>query len=140
MRNFDPAAPFRVLARAECAQLLSETDMGRVAFANGAYPMILPVNYGVVDDLVVFKTGVGTKLANIPMKRVAFEVDGRGDGIAWSVVVLGHAREVTTALGARYDALRAAEIPILAPGAKVHWIAIEIIEISGREFSVETPA
>lgn len=134
MDEFDLSTPVRVLERAECETLLHAADTGRVAFANGQFPMILPVNFVMADDLVVFRTGVGTKLANIPMQPVAFEIDGRTTDGAWSVVVVGHAREVTTALGPRYDALRASHLETVAPGPKMYWIAIEIESISGRAF------
>ena len=63
---------------------------------------------------------------------MAFEIDGADEREAWSVLVRGHAREVTTALGEAYEALRELPVPIQAPGDKAHWIAIEIIELSGR--------
>ena len=135
--RFDANSPVRILDRADCRELLQRETVGRVAFANGAFPMVLPINYVYVDDLIVFRTDVGLKLENVPMRAVAFEIDGRSDASAWSVVVLGHAREVTTALGPRYDALRKADISVVAPGSKVHWIAIEIQEVSGRIFPIE---
>ena len=119
----------------ECQRLLDSETTGRVAFADGDFPTILPVNYVHVDGLVVFRTDAGAKLERVPMQPVAFEIDGRTDRYAWSVVIHGHAREVTTALGARYEALRSAEIPIVASGGKLHWIAIEITAMSGRCFA-----
>ena len=75
----------------------------------------------------------GSKLTLLPLRPAAFEIDGTtGDASAWSVVVQGHAREVTTALGDRYDRLRATEIELLSPGDKAHWIAIEIEQLTGR--------
>lgn len=134
--RFDANSPVQVLDPADCRALLQHETLGRVAFANGPFPMVLPINYVYVDDLIVFRTDVGLKLENVPMRAVAFEIDGRNDANAWSVVALGHAREVTTALGPRYDALRKAEIAVAAPGSKVHWIAIEVQEISGRTFPI----
>jgi len=129
----------QVLDETTCLELLSDHDLGRVAFANGRFPMVLPVNYTCFDGLVVFRTDVGVKLENIAMNPVAFEIDGVTPTHAWSVVVLGHAREVTTALGSRYDGLRDAEIHVLAPGTKTHWIAIEVYEMSGRSFPIASP-
>ncbi|MFM2070353.1 MAG: hypothetical protein RLZZ623_616 [Actinomycetota bacterium] len=136
METFDLSTPIQVLRRDACEALLRSRHSGRVAYVNGPFPMILPVNFELFDEFIVFRTGVGSKLANIPMRPVAFEVDGRDGANAWSVVVVGHAREVTTALGPRYDALRQCEITILAAGDKTHWIAIEIEEMTGREFCV----
>jgi nitroimidazol reductase NimA-like FMN-containing flavoprotein (pyridoxamine 5'-phosphate oxidase superfamily) len=109
-----------------------------VAFVADAFPMILPVNYTLVGDLLVFRTDPGTKLSNLPLAPAAVEIDGRDDHrTVWSVVVQGHAREITTALGDLYDRVRAATIDVVAPGDKAHWIGIEIERISGRRIAVE---
>jgi uncharacterized protein len=126
-------ASIETLDRADCEHLLAANNVGRVAFVDGDFPNILPVNYAVFEGTVVFRTAPGHKLSNVPMRHVAFEVDGReGNEAAWSVVVQGQAREVTTAIGERYDRLRAADLPAFAPGDKEHWITIEIANISGR--------
>lgn len=116
----------------ECMSLLRQHDMGRVAFVSDEAPVILPVNYVVDGDTIVFRTDPGQKLAEIPMRRIAFEIDGIDGSDAWSVLVQGFAREITDALGARYEALRAVPIPVQAPGDKAYWIAIEIRQLSGR--------
>ena len=116
----------------ECMSLLSGHDMGRVAFVSDEAPVILPVNYIVDGNTIVFRTDPGQKLAEIPMRRVAFEIDSGSDSDVWSVLVQGFAREITDALGSRYEALRAVPIPVQAPGDKEFWIAIEIRELSGR--------
>lgn len=136
MNQVDFGSSIETLGPEECEALLAGETTGRVAFVSGQFPMILPVNYVVFDGLVVFRTDPGSKLTNIPLNPVAFEVDGRQASHAWSVVVQGHAREVTTALGNRYDTLRRSDVPLMAPGEKAHWIAIEIASISGRSFVV----
>ena len=128
------------LDQAHCRALLEGQTLGRVAFANGTFPMVLPVNYVCSDNLIVFRTGPGLKLENVPMSAVAFEIDGITNSQAWSVVVLGHARELTTALGERYDALRRLDVPTVAPGVKNSWIGIEMQEVSGRTFPVSGSA
>ncbi len=127
----------RALADDECWARLRGETLGRLAFENGRFPMILPVNHTCHDGLIVVRTDGGTKLENVPMHPVAFEVDGVTASAGWSVVALGSAREVTTALGPRYEGLRQADVPIMAPGRKPYWIAIEVAEISGREFDIE---
>jgi nitroimidazol reductase NimA-like FMN-containing flavoprotein (pyridoxamine 5'-phosphate oxidase superfamily) len=122
----------------ECRTLLALRGMGRVAFVADSFPMILPVNYTLVGNLLVFRTDPGTKLSNLPLSTAAFEIDGRDDHrTVWSVVVQGHAREITTALGDLYDRVRAATIDVVAPGDKAHWIGIEIERITGRRIAVE---
>jgi len=120
------------LSSDDCIARLRATELGRIAFVHGDEPEILPVNFVFHEGMIVFRTDPGEKLDEVPMRRVAFEIDGADGDEAWSVLVRGHAREVTTALGDAYEALRALPVPIQAPGDKAHWIAIEIISLSGR--------
>jgi nitroimidazol reductase NimA-like FMN-containing flavoprotein (pyridoxamine 5'-phosphate oxidase superfamily) len=122
----------------ECRALLALRGMGRVAFVADGFPMILPVNYTLVGGLIVLRTDPGSKLTHLPLAPAAFEIDGRDDHrTMWSVVVQGHAREITTALGDTYERVRAAAIDVLAPGDKAHWIGIEIERISGRRIAAD---
>jgi uncharacterized protein len=87
----------QVLDRAECLHLLAGQAFGRVAITSGALPAILPVNYRLVDERVVFSTGPGAKLvAATDHAVIAFEVDDF-DAIThtgWSVLVTGVAVRV----------------------------------------------
>ena len=133
------------LNETECAALLRDNHTGRVAWVTGDRPMVLPVNYVVHDDVIVFRTAPGRKLAEIPLRHVAFEVDGATADGSWSVLAQGFAREMTTALGEAADAIRALPIPVEAPGDRDYWIAITIHELTGRrivpdaEGAVATP-
>jgi hypothetical protein len=87
-----------VLDRAHCLSLLGGAGLGRVGITLGALPTILPINFRLIDDHIVFRTGVGTKLdAATRNAIVAFEVDDMDpvSHTGWSVVVTGLAREVT---------------------------------------------
>jgi CBS domain-containing protein len=128
----DPVQDVQELSPDECLRLIRLKGVGRVGYVVEDQPVILPVNYVVNNGLIVFRSDRGEKLDSIPMRRVAFEVDEVRAGIAWSVLVRGHAREVTTALGPAYEALRAVPIARNVPGLKQHWIAIEITSITGR--------
>lgn len=81
-----------ILSRDECLELLATRTIGRIGLSRDALPTILPVNYRVVDDDVIYATGTGTKsLAALHHQVVAFEVDD-ADGdrhVGWSVVVVG---------------------------------------------------
>jgi nitroimidazol reductase NimA-like FMN-containing flavoprotein (pyridoxamine 5'-phosphate oxidase superfamily) len=87
-----------LLDRAECLQLLGRSTFGRIGITVGALPVVLPVNYRLVDDRIVFRTGHGSKLdAATRNSIVAFEVDDI-DPVShsgWSVMVTGEAREIT---------------------------------------------
>ena len=87
-----------MLDRDECLRLLATATIGRVAITVGALPVVLPVNFRLVDERVVFRTSVGTKLdAATQNAIVAFEVDDIDPLLhsGWSVVTVGQAREVT---------------------------------------------
>ena len=105
-----------VLDRADCIRLLRTVSLGRIGITAGALPTILPINFRVDGDRILFRTGVGTKLdAATRGAVVAFEADDIDPMYhsGWSVVVTGIAREVAgsrrprgvhhTALGARTE-------------------------------------
>ncbi len=87
-----------VLTRAESMRLLASTSIGRVGVSIGALPVVLPVNYALVDGSVVIRTTAGSNLDAAVMNLVvAFEIDGV-DAVShrgWSVLVQGVAEEVT---------------------------------------------
>lgn len=88
-----------ILDESECRRLLGRCSVGRVGVSVGALPAIFPVNYRLIGDAIVFRTGRGTKYdAATRGAVVAFEVDGGLDALyheGWSVLVVGDAVEVT---------------------------------------------
>src|SRR3954452_5292991 len=84
----------------ECLRLLRTRQVGRVAFVADGQPLILPVNYAVDAATIVFRTDRGTKLAAMPLTRVAFEADDIDEVGAqgWDVVVQGHADDITDSI------------------------------------------
>ena len=86
-----------ILDRDECLQLLATATLGRVGVTIGALPVIVPMDFRLVGDRVVFRVGVGTKLDgaihNVVVAFQADEVKAPGAG-GWSVSVTGMAREV----------------------------------------------
>jgi nitroimidazol reductase NimA-like FMN-containing flavoprotein (pyridoxamine 5'-phosphate oxidase superfamily) len=82
----------------ECVRLLGQATVGRIAINVGALPVILPVNFVVLDGAIVFRTVAGSKLAAATSQAVvAFEIDDHEpDGRSgWSVMVQGMSDEVT---------------------------------------------
>jgi nitroimidazol reductase NimA-like FMN-containing flavoprotein (pyridoxamine 5'-phosphate oxidase superfamily) len=125
-----------VLGRDECLRLLRSATIGRVGTTIGALPTVLPVNFRVVGDRIVFRTTVGTKLdAATTNSVVAFEADAIDpmSHAGWSVVVTGIAREVTEP--DELSALLAANIPFWAPTTDGHVVSIRTEMISGRRLS-----
>jgi nitroimidazol reductase NimA-like FMN-containing flavoprotein (pyridoxamine 5'-phosphate oxidase superfamily) len=65
-----------ILTEDESRELLATAVVGRVAISVGALPVVLPVNFGVLDGDVVFATGEGLKLRSaMDDTMVGFEVD-----------------------------------------------------------------
>ena len=124
------------LTEETCRTLLGDHELGRVAFAgDDGHPVVLPVNYRVDGDLIVFRTAEGLKLDSVPLRQVAFEVDQLDPSTktGWSLLARGFARDVTTALGEPYEQLRSAPLEAWAPGPKDHWVAVQIESITGRQ-------
>ncbi len=126
-----------ILTSTECAELLETAPVGRVAITVAALPVILPVNFRVVGNDIVFRTHPGTKLAAATSGAVvAFEVDAYApDGRSgWSVVVQGIASEVTDP--AELERARESVVEAWAvDGQGDHVVRIDIQTISGRRFS-----
>lgn len=122
-----------VLSREECLQLLRTASLGRIGVSVGALPMVLPVNFRLVGDRIVFRTGRGTKLdAAVENAVVAFEVDDMDpmSHTGWSVVATGLASEVTDP--AEVTALEAAGLPHWAKGIDGRVVAVSMDLLSGR--------
>lgn len=118
----------------ECLRLLASQRVGRLAFHVGDQPLILPVNFAIEADVVVFRTGVGTKLEAIADAKVAFEVDevDATAGTGWSVVVQGVAQEISSDADVYGEALRRAAAPTWVPGPADHYMRIMPGIITGR--------
>src|SRR3954454_19095780 len=114
------------LGQEEGLRLLRTRSVGRVAFVAAGHPLILPVNYAIDAATIVIRTDRGTKLAAMPLTRVAFEVDDIDEAGAqgWDVVVQGHADDITDSIDRRSEVLRSIPIDTFAPGMKWHWIGI----------------
>lgn len=94
-----PGQAIDAIAPPECWELLATQQIGRVSFtAQGGLPVIVPVNFAVDDETIVFRTGRGPKLTAAKRGEVvAFEADSIdvGTRTGWSVVVIGRAEVVT---------------------------------------------
>jgi nitroimidazol reductase NimA-like FMN-containing flavoprotein (pyridoxamine 5'-phosphate oxidase superfamily) len=130
----------RELSRDECARLLTEHSVGRLAVVVGGRPLIFPVNYVFDGGSVVFRTDDGLKLRHAPLRRVAFEIDGfdEATGTGWSVLVQGSPFEITRADDLRAEELRRLPVAPFAPGEKAHWIEIVTHTITGRRLEART--
>lgn len=84
------------LRPAECRRLITAGGIGRIAFGTASGPVVLPVNFAVVADTIVIRTGEGTAVDGHADEPVAFEVDHIDEalGQGWSVLVRGQAHRV----------------------------------------------
>ncbi|MFF7047232.1 helix-turn-helix domain-containing protein [Streptomyces griseorubiginosus] len=128
---------FTELTERECRDLLGTHGVGRLAVTTPAGPFVVPVNYGVVDGAIVFRTAVGATPAQASGRRVAFEVDRVDDDLSqgWSVLVRGPAHDVTDPDEARRLAERVYSAP-WAGGRRDLWIRIEADVVTGRRIIV----
>lgn len=125
------------LTKEQCWKYLRAQRLGRLAIVMGGRPQIFPVNYAVGEKSIVFRTAPGTKLAHGPGSVACFEIDGYDEHAreGWSVVMVGNLEEITEAEDARSQMLRQLPVDPLAPGAKLHWVALHAEEVTGRHFA-----
>ncbi|MCC9306179.1 pyridoxamine 5'-phosphate oxidase family protein [Kitasatospora sp. RB6PN24] len=121
------------LARAECWERLATDGVGRVALGTAAGPVVLPVNYWVLDGTLIFRTAAEGPLAAAVGQRVAFEVD-RIDEVqrtGWSVLATGTAERIDDRPALAHLKQRDKPSP-WAGGERDLWIRIKPTDISGR--------
>jgi hypothetical protein len=126
-----------VLPRSVCLRLLAQEDLGRLAVVVHGVPIVLPVNYALLGEDVVVRTGTGLKLrAAVDRALVAFEVDrvDRETGVATSVLVRGPARVVghPSLLGWASESGPQPLVP--EPGG--HLVLVESRVVTGRRFRI----
>lgn len=124
------------MSRAECLGFLERSRVGRVGITVDALPVILPVNYCVIDQAVHFATVPGTKLdAATQAAVVAFQADAYApDGTAgWSVLAVGRCSRVADPSDvARF---RKEGVSAWPHGDRAeHVVRIELTNVTGRRF------
>jgi nitroimidazol reductase NimA-like FMN-containing flavoprotein (pyridoxamine 5'-phosphate oxidase superfamily) len=129
-----------VLSRTECLRLLTVKagGIGRLGIVVDGQPVVVPLNYSMVDGDIVLRVGPGTILATIRDGNsiVAFEIDEvpvETDAPRWNVLAQGSAREVSG--GPRLAEFQASgPVPAVPePGATLVRISADVL--SGRRFS-----
>jgi nitroimidazol reductase NimA-like FMN-containing flavoprotein (pyridoxamine 5'-phosphate oxidase superfamily) len=80
------------LDRAECLELLTAKSVGRIAYVGDTGPRILPVNYILAEDCVIFRTVPDGEIFRHALNsNCAFEIDETEEFFesGWSVVAVG---------------------------------------------------
>lgn len=128
------------IPRDECLELLAGSNVGRIAVVDGDQPVILPVNYAYTDDGIIVNTDVGVKLEAGRQRLVAFEIDeiDPNDKTGWSVLVKGHAYDVTETIDERSERLRVVPVDTWAPGPHARRMVIGLTTVTGRRLRRES--
>jgi len=134
----DANTDLQEIPETDCLELLDRQQLGRLALVVDGQPLIFPVNYSLSHRIVTFRTAHGTKLTCAPGANVAFEIDGYDpvSRVGWSVLVQGVGVDATTAVDDVSWTARGASPHPVAPGVRLHRLAIRPTQITGRRFTV----
>ena len=136
------AAVTQSLEEAECLRLIAAGGVGRIGYTGRFGPTILPVNFVLHEQTIVFRTGqdspmgqdLRTGIADAEYK-VAFEVDEINPATkeGWSILIQGSAHHVDSA-GELAEAQQSG-VQAWPGGAKDLFIRIVPDRITGRRIS-----
>jgi nitroimidazol reductase NimA-like FMN-containing flavoprotein (pyridoxamine 5'-phosphate oxidase superfamily) len=119
----------------ECMALLRRCTVGRLA-VNQAHlgPFVVPVNYVMDRDAIVFRTDEGTKLRALG-EAISFQIDGidHAHGTGWSVLARGVAYEADD------WEVRHLQLTPWVDGARAHWVRFVVGLVTGRRIDLGTP-
>jgi transcriptional regulator with XRE-family HTH domain len=118
------------LSPAECRACLAPGGVGRFLFTAERGPVAIPVNYRMLGDDVVFRTGRTAGAAQLP--QVSFDVDHIDDalGEGWSVLASGDAHLVTSRT--ELEQVTALGISPWAGGERDTYVRLTARETTGR--------
>jgi uncharacterized protein len=128
-----PSTDIEDLGVRECLALLRSVPVGRLVFCADALPAIRPVNFAVMDGLIVVRGARGSWADKLDNTVVAFEVDqiDKATRTGWNVVVVGKAHLVT-----EIDEIASLARPQRrpwAPGSRDRFLKIDMEQITGRK-------
>ncbi|MEV7405769.1 pyridoxamine 5'-phosphate oxidase family protein [Streptomyces sp. NPDC091267] len=127
---------FTELGAEECRRLLGTHGIGRVGISTPEGPLILPVNYTVLDSAIAFRTAPNAPPAAAAGNRIAFEVDRMDDALSqgWSVLLVGAAEVVTDTVQVSLLNKKAHSLP-WAGGDRSLWISVVPTRVTGRRIA-----
>ncbi|ASU86229.1 DNA-binding protein [Nocardiopsis gilva YIM 90087] len=129
------------LSSQRCLDLIARGGLGRIAFVvpGDAAPTVLPVNFAVLNDVIVFRTAPFGVIAQHAHGHVAFQVDAidpdRHEG--WSVLVTGRTHWIRDPLELR-EIRKVRGIRPWAGGERDTYLKIVPTRISGRRIPPST--
>jgi nitroimidazol reductase NimA-like FMN-containing flavoprotein (pyridoxamine 5'-phosphate oxidase superfamily) len=141
------AAITQLLDEAECLRLLVAGGVGRIGYTGRFGPTILPVNFALQDQTIVFRTGqdspmgedLRTGIADAEYK-VAFEVDEISPATreGWSILIQGSAHHVDS--GTELAEAQRSGVHAWPGGEKDLFIRIVPDRITGRRIRRAAPS
>jgi nitroimidazol reductase NimA-like FMN-containing flavoprotein (pyridoxamine 5'-phosphate oxidase superfamily) len=124
----EPDTELETLGESACWDLVRSRSIGRFAMnRDGSCPLVVPVNFLVDAETIVFRSGAGAKLDAAQRDLVALQVD-EVDPLhhtGWSVLVEGRARWLD-------EAQDAVAVDTWAPGDRPYVIRLTATRITGR--------
>jgi nitroimidazol reductase NimA-like FMN-containing flavoprotein (pyridoxamine 5'-phosphate oxidase superfamily) len=131
----ETALPVTPLDREACWDMLRAHSFARIGYILRGEVRIVPINYAVHGDRLVFRTADDSKFYALASNtHIGFELDEVGPETARSVIVRGRAHEIE-------DEAEVAEATATlhpwVPTEKRRVLAIEVVDLSGRSFSLQ---
>ena len=136
MSDVEAGTGMEVIDERRCRSLLGQSHLGRLGFTFRSLPIILPVNYTLDEDQIVFRSESGSILSAAIAHDVAcLEVDDHDDfdHSGWSVLATGRLGEIEDQ--ARLDRLHHLPLPAWRPMARPHYLQLSLDLISGRRLN-----
>jgi uncharacterized protein len=137
--RLDDATRLEDLGPEECLRLLATQHLGRIGMVVDGQPMVLPVNYALLGETIVFRTARGSGFDRLVRRaEVVFEIDHADPAFhsGWSVIGRGTAEGIderidTAALERLVQRPWARQVP-------AGWIAVPLRQVTGRRI-VQVP-
>ena len=121
------------LDRAECMELLAAKSVGRIAYTGDTGARILPVNYILGADCVIFRTVPDGEIFRYALNsNCAFEIDETDEFFesGWSVVAVGRLQLATEG---DFASMRYGKLPEpWAGGGRWMFVRLPCEQVSGR--------
>lgn len=124
---------FEELTTEECWKLLAGHRVGRIAWSGVRGLQVMPVNYTVVDQAILFRTSPTSGIAKALYEaEAAFQVDDVDEFLqsGWSVLVQGSTTYLDTPEDLPHDLSDRPEP--WAPGVRQMYIRVDPQTITGR--------
>jgi nitroimidazol reductase NimA-like FMN-containing flavoprotein (pyridoxamine 5'-phosphate oxidase superfamily) len=123
----------RAIGPTDCFDLLDQGGIGRVGFTGPDGVVMLPVNFALSRNTIIFRTAPDTLLAVHANAQLSFEVDHFDEALreGWSVLVQGHAHVVTDEREVKHLE-DVTHLQPWAPGARDVYVRIAPTHVSGR--------